>query len=290
MIENYGYNIEKLYDDTVVPKLNTYFHLTAAQRVLPSFFIIGVQKGGTTSLCQYAGQHPQIIGPQRKDIYFFNNEVHYQKGINYYRAHFPHLAYKKIYEAIYGVKAITFDGTPNYFDAPNAAQRIKNEFPDAKIILLLRNPIERAFSNYRMAVKFGFENLSFEDALMLEDERLLSQPNFAPTQLAHNYIYQRLTYKKRGLYIHFIKPWKELFHKNLLILSTENLLNYPQQNMNLVTDFLQLDRFHNYHFEVFNKSANFNEMPAHVKKMLRNYYQPYNQQLYNYLNTDYAWN
>ncbi|MCX6199784.1 MAG: sulfotransferase [Bacteroidetes bacterium] len=290
MIETCGYNIEKLYDDNVVPKVNRYFHLTASHRMLPSFFIAGVQKGGTTSLCQYAGQHPQIIPPQRKDIYFFNNEIHHQKGINWYRAHFPHIAYKKIYEVMYGVKAVTFDGTPNYFDTPMAAQRLKKEFPDAKIILLLRNPVERAYSNYRMAVKFGFENLSFEEALMIEEERLLSQAKFAPALQAHNYVYQRLSYKKRGVYIDFIKPWKELFGKNLLILATENLLLFPQQNMNLVTDFLQLDRFNNYHFELFNKSENSNEMPVPVKKMLSNYYQPFNQQLFNYLKTDYAWN
>lgn len=199
------------------------------------------------------------------------------------------MAYQKLYEVIYGVRSLTFDATPNYFDAPMAAQRLKQEFPSAKIILLLRNPIDRAYSNYQMAVKFGFENLSFEEALMIEEERLQNQSKFAPTQMTHNYVYQRLSYKKRGVYIDFIKPWKELFDENLLIIASEKLLAQPQESMNQVTNFLGLNEYRNYHFEFYNKGESSNKMPAHVKQMLHNYYKPYNEQLYNYLKIDYAW-
>lgn len=81
MITPLGYNTERLYDDTIVPKLGPYFHLTSGMRIEPSFFIIGVQKGGTTSLCHYMMQHPRVLNPQDKDVYFFHNTLNYNKGM-----------------------------------------------------------------------------------------------------------------------------------------------------------------------------------------------------------------
>ena len=115
MITENGYDTSKLYDDNIVKKTGIFLRTTAANRILPSFFIVGVQKGGTTSLCKYLEQHPQIIKPQRKDVYFFNNELNFSKGLNWYRSHFAHFLYKTIYDYRNGVNAITFDGTPNYF-------------------------------------------------------------------------------------------------------------------------------------------------------------------------------
>ncbi|MDF1672841.1 MAG: sulfotransferase domain-containing protein [Vicingaceae bacterium] len=279
-----GVNIEKTFDDTVVPKINSYFHFTSNYRIKPSFFIIGVQKGGTTSLSKYLEQHTEVIPAQRKDVFYFNNDSHYQKGINWYKAHFALKAYKKIYDLKNNTNAITYDSTPNYFDIPEAAQRIHSFNPNAKLILLLRNPIDRAWSNYQMAKKFGFETLSFEEALKLENDRL-NLPN-----QTHNYIYQRLSYKKRGIYINNIKPWINTFSKeNILILNSESLFKDTANTYNKILDFLNLKPTKKIDFKPINQGNYSEKMNPKTREMLVNFYQPFNQELYNLLDVDYGW-
>lgn len=281
-----GININKTFDDTIVPKINPYFHITSNFRITPSFFIIGVQKGGTTSLSKYLEQHPEIIPAQRKDVFYFNNNIHYQKGINWYKAHFALKTYKKIYDSKNSTNAITYDSTPNYFDIPEAAQRIHKFNPNAKLILLLRNPIDRVWSNYQMAKRFGFETLSLEEALELENDRL----NLDIINQNHNYIYQRLTYKKRGIYINNIKTWINTFSKdNLLILNSENLFKDTEITYNKVLDFLKLKPTEKVDFKPINQGNYSEEMAPKTREMLAAFYQPYNEELYKLLNVDYGW-
>lgn len=286
-----GINEAKTNDDTIVPKIGLYFHLTAPFRILPSFFIAGVQKGGTTSLSNYLQQHPQIIPAQRKDIFYFNNPLHHAKGISWYKAHFALKTYKWLYDKRNGVDAITFDSTPNYFEAPHAAEQIHRDFRDAKIILLLRNPVDRAWSSYQMAKRFGFEELSFEEALALEEKRLTSEEKKTEKNQHHNYVFQRLSYKKRGIYIHYIKKWVELYpSKNLLILKSEDLFEKPQEIYDRTTDFLGLKRYNNVKFENFNPGGYSDGMKTETRKELSHFYEPYNQELYRLLGVNYEWN
>ena len=289
MICENGYDTGRLYDDNIVKKTGIFLRSTASQRILPSFFIAGVQKGGTTSLCKYFEQHPQVIQPQRKDVYFFNNELNFAKGMGWYKSHFAHKVYKAIYDQSNGVNAITFDGTPNYFDAPLAAERLHKYFPDTKVILLLRNPIDRAYSNYQMACKFGFEKLSFEEALELEEKRLADETKFAPAHPYHSYVYQRLTYKKRGAYINYIKPWATLFKQNLMIVKSEDLFMEPNREFGKMLDFLNLNSCDHIQFEVFNKGEYKSGILPATRQTLVEYYKPFNEQLYQFLKVDYGW-
>ena len=281
-----GVNISKTYDDTVVPKVNSYFHSTSNHRISPEFFIIGVQKGGTTSLSKYMEQHHQVIPAQRKDVFYFNNEQHYLKGENWYKAHFALKAYKQLYDIKHRTNAITYDSTPNYFDVPEAAKRIFDFNPNAKVILLLRNPIDRAWSNYQMAKRFGFETLSFEEALAAEDERL----ELAKTIHQHNYIYQRLTYKKRGIYINSLKTWTNTFPKEkLLILNSELLFNDTKNTFNQIVNFLELEPNNNIDFKPVNQGNYTEQMAPATREKLHEFYKPYNQQLFDFLKVDYGW-
>src|SRR6478735_1916762 len=172
MNQTLGINIRAVTDETIVRPLPQRNLITARSRILPSFLVAGVQKGGTTSLVQYLSQHKQLLQPQRKDVFFFNNLTRYRKGVDFYRAFFSLRMQQRIANIVRGQKTQTFDGTPNYFDSPGAAQRIAQTLPGVKIVLLLRNPVSRAYSNYNMALKFNFETLPFYDALMMEDERV----------------------------------------------------------------------------------------------------------------------
>jgi hypothetical protein len=216
--------------------------------------------------------------------------VHYAKGINWYKAHFALNIYKKLEELKRQKKTLTFDGTPNYFDAPLAAERLANTYPKSKLILLLRNPVERAWSNYRMACRFGFEKLSFEEALKLEQARLDAEAGKAHTSNYHNYVYQRLTYKRRGIYIHFLKNWLDRFpNKQMLILKSEDLFMQPHETYNRVTDFLELERDGRSQFPIYNEGERSMEMNSATRLELAKFYGPYNQQLYKYLGVDYGW-
>ena len=118
------------------------FHrITAPFRALPDFLIVGAQKGGTSSLYAYLAQHPSVLPSFRKEVKFF--DCNYFCGHTWYRAHFP-LRYK-----LSRGNRITGEGTPNYLFHPTALQRLALTLIDVKIIILLRNPADRAYSHYQ---------------------------------------------------------------------------------------------------------------------------------------------
>ncbi|HEY0031151.1 MAG TPA: sulfotransferase [Bacteroidia bacterium] len=285
-----GINEARANNDTIVPKIGLYFHLTSSLRILPSFFIAGVQKGGSTSLCNYLYAHPEIIPAQRKDIFYFNNPVHYAKGLNWYKAHFALKLYKMLYDKRYGTDAITLDSTPNYFEAAHAAGLIHRDFPQTKIIFILRNPVDRAWSSYQMAKRFGFEEKNFEEALALEEQRLDEEEKKIKTTAQHNYVFQRLSYKKRGIYINYIPQWQKHFPaENLLILKSEDLFEKPQETFNKVTDFLKIKRCNTIKFDNHNPGSYSEDMNPETRASLSTFYEPYNQQLYTLLGQNYGW-
>lgn len=285
------YDEKKLRGDHLFPKLSRWYFSTAGSRMQPAFFIIGVQKGGTTSLAQYLLQHPKVVKPQRKDIYFFNNQVNYHKGISWYRAHFAHRLYQRLHGIRKGVKdTVTFDATPNYFPVMAAAPRIKTHYPDTKLILLLRNPVERAWSNYRMSRWHGFEPLSFEEALQYEDMRVAEETEKEKNPDYHSYVMQRLAYRTNGIYVRYLREWQKHFSPGqMLILRSEDLFEKPAEIFRQVTDFIGLPAYENVAFENFNKGKIEKEMDPQTRKELARFYEPYNRELYQLISRDMHW-
>ncbi len=288
MSDTLGINIEALIDETIVPDLAKRFLMTSGSRILPSFFLAGVEKCGTSSLFKYLLQHKQIIPPQRKDTYFFSNDNRYKKGEEFYRAFFAHNLYKKLAEIKRGNKVITFDSTPIYFDYPDAPARIKKMFPDAKIIIMLRDPVARAFSNYNMAVKFGFEKLSFEKALEFEETRIEWFQN-SKYYKGHNFAFQRLVYKSRGEYIRFLPEWKKQFGENVYVEFAENLDSNPIDTVNGIINFLNLDKG-NIKIGRYNEGEYSTGMDEKIKRQLMQHYKSFNTELATYLNKQLPWN
>jgi hypothetical protein len=285
------YDRELLEGKHLFPRLGRWYFATASRRMEPSFFIIGTQKGGTTSLAQYLIAHPQVITPQRKDIYFFNNPVNFAKGRNWYKAHFALNTYKRLHEKRKGVKhAVTFDPTPNYFVADGAAERLKRFYPDTQLILLLRNPVDRAWSNYRMCRFHEFENLSFEDALRYEESRIAAEKERMKEPGYHSYVMQRLCYRAHGLYVNYLREWLKHFHRDqLLVLKSEDLFEDPAAIYREVLQFTGLDPYENLSFEVFNKGKIKEGLPSKTRKELSAFYKPYNQALYDLIGRDMNW-
>jgi hypothetical protein len=132
--------------------------------VLPNFLIIGAARCGTTTLYSYLAEHPQIFLPasKRPEPHFFYREDEYAKGLQWYQ--------KRYFSAWSGQTAVG-EASTSYIFGPEVAQRLKENLPDVKLIALLRNPMDRAFSNYWASRQNGLETLSFDDAIKREEER-----------------------------------------------------------------------------------------------------------------------
>jgi len=141
-----------------------YCNITGFAHVIPDFLIIGFPKCGTTSLYEYLLQHPDIHPPIGKEIDYFDRL--YSRGRNWYKVRFPTVFKKNIFTKVLGRDFLTGEATPRYMIHPHALNRIKKILPKAKFIILLRNPIDRAFSHYNMNFRNGYENLSFEQDIM----------------------------------------------------------------------------------------------------------------------------
>lgn len=109
--------------------------LTARRRALPDFLLVGEMKSGTSSLFHYLQMHPLVAPPVRKEVHFFT--IGYSKGAGWYRAHFP-------LKSNIPAGGITGEGCPGYFFAPGVEHRIHDLLPNARLIVLLRDPVERA--------------------------------------------------------------------------------------------------------------------------------------------------
>src|SRR5439155_3447898 len=144
---------------------------TSAIRMLPDYLIIGAQRAGTTSLYLYLTQHPcvapVVIG---KGVHYF--DVDFAKGPGWYRGHFPVAARRYLSRVGRDRPLITGEGSPYYLFHPLVPERVAALLPEARLIALLRDPVERAYSHYQHFVERGIETLTFEQALEAEPERL----------------------------------------------------------------------------------------------------------------------
>jgi len=262
--------------------------LTSRVRLLPDFLIIGTQKGGTTSLYNYLSAHPCVVPALGKGIHFFDTS--FEQGIRWYRSHFPSILYKYYALCIRRQNALTGEATPYYLFHPHAPKRILATVPRAKFILLLRNPVDRAYSHYQHEVRKGCEVLSFDDAVRKEPERLdgerekmLSDPHY------HSFNHQHYSYLSRGIYIDQLQAWLEFFPKEqLLVLLSEDLYAKPSAVIQEVCEFLHLPSWTPQGFEIHNQGR-YSPIDASMRKYLRAYFAPHNRRLSDYLERELAW-
>jgi hypothetical protein len=187
--------------------------------MLPNFLIIGSQKAGTTSLYNILQQHPQVFMPEKKEINFFFLDKEFCKGIEYYQGFFADIpAGKKAYG----------EASPGYICHPQAPRRIKEFLPHTKLILTVRNPIERAYSQY------------WDNRMTLSESRQFDQT----LDIALNETYEpgKLGYFNRGTYIQYIKHYLELFNADqFLVLLFDDLRDDPSKFYRRCFEFLEID-------------------------------------------------
>ncbi len=187
---------------------------------LPTFVIAGAMRSGTTSLNGYLREHPDIVMSQPKEVHFF--DVHYDKGLDWYSGHFD------------GAEAATAVGeaTPDYLFDPQAPGRIAATLPGAKILVMLRDPVDRAYSHYWHNVARDKERLTFAEAVAAEPSRLAAGPESRA-------IY---SYAERGRYLPQLRRLLDAFPDDrVLIQSFDELEDRPQAIYARTLAFLGVD-------------------------------------------------
>jgi hypothetical protein len=262
---------------------------TSGLRRLPDYLIIGVQRAGTTSLHRYLVQHPAVVTLLRtKGVHYF--DTNYGKGMDWYASHFPTSIYGHYLRARHGVRLMTGEASPYYVFHPQVPHRVARHLPDVKLILLLRDPVQRAYSHYQHEVARGFETLSFEEAIRAEPERLAGERERLLAEPFYNsFAYQHHSYLARGHYDDQLATWRSLFpDRQLLVLSSERFFAEPDRAFRRVLGFLELPPFTPAAYERHN-AHDYRQMGAGLRAMLVEHYRDPNRRLYETLGEDFGW-
>lgn len=268
--------------------------LTSSKRMLPQFIIAGAPKCGTTALYRYLLSHPQVLAPSPPSYEIGYFSEHYKHELDWYRAWFPLGTTASWRSRHAGGKAIvTCEHTPFYVMHPLAAERIAATLPGAKVIILLRNPVDRAFSHYQHEFRCRQESLGFREAVAMEDQRTAGEVARMQSELGYRSPeYARHAYLNQGEYRTKVERFfNQLGHDNIMIVQSERLFLQTQEVFDEVVDFLRLDPFRLNGVKPFNAGsyASLGNVDPELAHELRNHFQSHNESLYSYLGIDFGW-
>lgn len=260
---------------------------TAPLRTLPTFLIVGAQKGGTTSLYQYLVRHPEIVGAYTKEVHYF--DLNHHRGLAWYRAHFP--VRDQLWPGSARPRRITGEATPYYLFHPCVPQRVVEVVPGVRVIAVLRDPVRRAFSHYNHERKLGREPLSFREATSRETERLKGEAERMITDPSYrSFAHQHYSYLVRGIYVDQVKRWLDWFpREQLLFLDSDTLFSDPAASVVAVLRFLGLSEQELGPFDVYNAHPYESGLDRQLAAELYRYFAASNRRLNQLLGTDYRW-
>src|SRR5437763_8011759 len=265
--------------------------------ILPDFMIIGFPKCGTTSLFDWICQHPCVKPPLRnghlhKELYYF--DYNYQRGEGWYRLHFATETEREEFAAAHGRPFLTGEATVTTLTHAWAHERVAKLLPDVKLIVNLRNPVDRAYSAFHQTRRRSLERAeTFEEALALESERLPPleararvDPYYNPTPPAPLAYW---SYLQRGRYAEHLERWLPLFRREqFLFVEFEEMTADPQATMDVVYDFLRLPPHRHHDFPKLNPGE-YRPMDPATRAHLVEYFRPYNARLRDLTGLDYGW-
>jgi tetratricopeptide (TPR) repeat protein len=241
----------------------------------PNFIIAGASKGGTSSLYNYLSYHPQLLLSHKKELDFFWQN--FASGINWYLAHFPTITDNDNW--------LTGEATPNYLRFPLVAQRIKTYCPQTKIIILLRNPVERTISWHYHKVNTGLTKGDLETAISQEIQQL---ETLSETELMAGG-YRSIDNIFSSLYYYQLKAWMEhLPREQFLILKSEDFYSNTAVIMKQVFDFLGIPNQQLKEYAKVNVGSYQKAEPA-IRQQLSEYFKSYNRQLEEFLDLEFNW-
>lgn len=264
----------------------------SGQRALPDFIIIGAQKSGTTSLYAYLTSHPRVAPARRKEVHFFDQA--WGQGVDWYRSFFP-------LTSELAPDRITGEATPYLLFHPHCPERVQSVVPDAKLVVILRDPVARTYSHYRHEVGLDVESLAFTEALDRERERLSNRDDW--------FAHQHFSYVARGEYVVQLRRWFDHFDRRQFVITlAEDLFADPARVTNEVLAFLGQGPVTRDTWPVYLPSGQIREetrdeeradetestaedesMGAEVEARLRLHFRPFNQELAALLGRDLPW-
>lgn len=248
----------------------------------PDFMIIGAQKAGTSGLFTTLNKHSYIVGSQKKEPHYFDNDLLYLKNnFAVYHKYFPlpHNVPKN---------ARLFEATPIYLFHPEVPYRLFNYNPKLKLIILLRNPAYRAFSAWTMYhhhFKTGihkelYDPRSFSEAITNELQNIEDS----------GYYNNIRSYVKRGIYHYQIEAVLQHFNKNqLLFIESNALKNNNNEELSKIQSFIGVP-YENLSLIESNRSKKSEiDIYANDIEKLKEFYEPHNQKLYDLLGVNFKW-
>ncbi|HEY0485248.1 MAG TPA: sulfotransferase domain-containing protein [Mycobacteriales bacterium] len=238
-------------------------------RLRPGFLVVGAQRCGTTSMMKTLAQHPGVApAVLHKGVHYF--DVNYHQGMAWYAGHFPSV--RRV--------AITGESSPYYMFHPLAPERIAADLPDVRLVVLLRDPVERAYSAYTHERARGFERETFARALALEPvrlageaERMVADPSYDSHHWRHN------AYVTRGQYVDQLEHLESLFGRDrLCVVDSQDFFDDPGPAFADVLAFLELSSVDGVRFTRHNARPR-SPMPAELRAELEEHFRPYDDRL-----------
>ena len=250
--------------------------LTSRWRLRPSFIIVGAQRAGTTTLYRVLSEHPAVVRPTaNKGTGFF--DVRYERGLRWYLGHFP---LRWLARHRHGPGAATFESSGYYLFHPLAASRIARDLPEAKVVVMVRDPVERAYSAHRHEQARGFESEPFEVALELEPERtdgeveqILADPTYQSFEHRHH------SYLARSRYSEQVDRFiEELGADRVHVVDADRFFEQPGVEFERLASWLGLPPWRPERVEQWNARPR-TPMDPELRARLERYFEPYDERL-----------
>lgn len=248
-------------------------------KTLPTYLIIGCPNSATTTLYRCLTQHPKIQSAKREELHFFDNDRIFCKGIKYYASLFMPC----------NEKEIIGEATSTYIYSNTALERIKLHLPEVKLIIVIRNPIARIYSQfYRYLRKCTLKaETPISNNLIEFIKTKQNKPETKGKKIGNSFL-------GRSVYIYHLNKWIKAFsEKQVKIICFEEFIENPQQTANEIFKFLKLPKteikIKYYRPDRRTLKLDFDLMSPETKKYLQEYYQTYNQELYKLLNKNLHW-
>lgn len=262
------------------------------QRRLPNAIIIGVRKGGTRALLEFLKIHPKIKACAT-EVHFFDNSRSYQLGLDWYREQMPES----------WPDEITIEKTPAYYVTDKVPERVYQMSRTVKLIVIVRDPTKRAISDY-VQVLFKKEGMlpPFEKFITRDKDQTVLRASIGTVQI--------------GLYIEHLRRWLKYFPiSQLHFVSMEELTTNPAKELQAVEKFLNIESYIKKEHFYINQTKRFPCLSRYVKgrkdrnsgclseskgrlhpivrddirKLLEDYYRPYNKEFYKEVQRDFGW-
>ncbi|HEU0102872.1 MAG TPA: sulfotransferase domain-containing protein [Mycobacteriales bacterium] len=261
---------------------------TSAVRLQPDFLIVGAQRSGSTTMWKTLVQHPLVAKPfLRKGVHYFDKR--YDRGPQWYRGHFPVAATARLRRLGRG-RPLTGESSPYYMHHPLAGPRIAADLPHVKLLVVLRDPVERAYSGHSHELARGYETEPFDRAVALEPERLAGERERMVAEPGYeSHAWQHHAYLRRGQYHEQLVALERLVGRERLhVVDSQDFWTDPEPSFAGVLRFLGLPPHPRTVFERHNARSR-SPLPAALRTELEEHFAPHDERLAAWLGRTPSW-